>query len=82
MPDDLPGYLRVNEDCWSLLQDSMIRNSNKYTIFVVYEYDSWNDPNPYAIRGRQEARLDINFPDDRRAEMFSEQGGLSYCRGK
>jgi hypothetical protein len=75
LPNDLPGYLRVNDDCWTFLQQSMNKNANQYKLTVTSEYDS---PGYQRI----EVYLNIDFPDGNRAEMYYSQGGLSGCRKK
>ena len=80
MPNDLPGYLRVNDDCWAFLQQSMIKNANQYKLMVTSEYDSDNDPQ--AVHEFIEVYLNIDFPDGKHAEMYYSQGGLSFCHEK
>ncbi len=78
MPDDLPGYLRVNDDCWIFLQQGMNKNANHYTLTVTKEYDSYNDPN--SVHQLIEVWINIYFPDGQRAEMYYSQGSLTGCR--
>jgi hypothetical protein len=80
MPKDLPGYLRVNEDCWTFLQQSMNKNANQFKLTVKNEYNSFNDPN--SVHQLIEVWINIDFPDGQRAEMYYSQGGLSGCHPK
>jgi hypothetical protein len=80
MPNDLPGYLRVNDDCWEFLQKGMKNNANQYKLIVTSEYDSDNDPS--AVHQSTEVWLNIEFPDGQIAQMYSRQGGLNFCHKK
>jgi hypothetical protein len=80
MPDDLPGYIRVNDDCWKFLQEGMKNNANQYKLTITSEYDSRNDS--HAVHQLTEVWLNIEFPDGQIAQMFSMQGGLSFCHKK
>lgn len=78
MPNELPGYLRVDEDCWNFLQSGMLSNTNQYKLTITRAYDSRYDPN--SVHDLIEVYLDIDFPDGRKAEMYYSQGGLTGCR--
>ena len=80
MPDNLPGYLRVGDECWSLLQENMRKNANQYELAVT----SVNDPakEPYSGYNHTEVWLDIIFPDGQTIRSLYFNGGLAYCCAK
>lgn len=80
MPKDLPGYLRVNEECWTFLQQNMNKNANQYELTVTDEFNSSDYPN--SVHELVEVWINIDFPDGKRAEMYYSQGGLSGCQPK
>ncbi len=77
MQDDLAGYLRVNEDCWSFLQTNIQNNKNQYTLTVTKAEDNRMDPN--KVHSLIEVYVDIDFADGNKAEMFVFQGALAGC---
>ncbi len=79
-PDELPGDLRVNEECWTFLQKCMNTNADQYKLYVTDEYNSFNDPR--SVHDLVEVWINIDFPNGQRAEMYYSNGGLTGCREK
>jgi hypothetical protein len=78
LPDDLPGYLRVNDDCWAFLQEGMRHNTNTYTLAIADYFNSHHDPK--TVHELVEVWIHIRFPDGRVGELLASQGGLTGCR--
>lgn len=80
LPDEIPGYLRVGEDCWEILQQGMRKNTNHFKLTITEIYDSRDDP--HAVHDLTEVYLNIEFPDGHTVEMFGMNGGLNSCKEK
>jgi hypothetical protein len=78
IPDDLPGYLLVNDECWAFLQEAMHHNANTYTLAIADYYNSRHDPK--AVHDLVEVWIHIQFPDGRVGKLLASQGGLTGCQ--
>ncbi len=73
---DIPSYLWVNEDCWSFLQNSMLKSSGTHTTTVTY-YNQ-DEPN-YNFRDVDEVLLRVDFADESSAFVGYYEGGIQGC---
>ncbi len=74
--NDIPSNMWVDEECWSLLQDSMLKSSGVHTTTVTY-YNR-DDPN-YHFRDVDEIFLQVDFSDGRAAFVRFYEGGIQGC---
>jgi hypothetical protein len=78
MPDDFPLDLKLAEQCWGFLQDTMARNDNQYTLVIVGVYGDYGTPTSH---GANEVVINIVFSDGTRVEMYYYNHTLELCRG-
>lgn len=69
--DELPSYLWVREDCWTLLQEAMIQNSGQYSLTARYNGIPYRPVDDILVR--------VDFADGRQVEVLFYQGGLVGC---
>ncbi len=73
---DIPSYLWVDEECWSFLQDSMLKSSGTHTTTVT----SYNQDEPnYNFRDVNEVFLQVDFADAPSAFVRYYEGGIQGC---
>ena len=73
-----PVYASIGESCWVRVQQSMMRNRNRYTLEVMRYDDS--RMLPYPVHDTIEIVVHAVFPDQSRLEFVYLQGGMSGCR--
>jgi hypothetical protein len=77
LPSDGQRYLMAHA-CWSLIQPTLARNHNTYTL-IIMRYDDSRDQ-PYPVHDTIEIIVHAVFPDQTRLEFIYFQGGVSQCR--
>jgi hypothetical protein len=75
--NDTPSYLWVDLNCWLFLRETVAENLGQYTVTLVSEYDSANDPR--AVHDSTEATVLVDFPDRRQTKIWFFNGGAATC---
>lgn len=76
--DTIPSYLWVGDDCWSLLQERMASNNNKFQLDVNDFYNPLSLP--YPVKYDEQVTINVVFPDGHVVEVLYYKGGLAGCR--
>ncbi len=74
--NDVPSSIWVDEGCWSLLQDSMLKSSGTHTVTITY-YNQ-DDPN-YHFRDVDEIFLQVDFAGKSSTFVRFYEGGIQGC---
>ena len=74
--DDIPSYLWGGKECWTHLQNAMLKNSNQYVTQIAYN----SDDIPNYPSNNHEVGVTVIFADGDRIMLDYFQRGLIGCR--
>lgn len=77
IPDDLPVYRIVAEQCWEFLQEAITRNEYLYQVVVAGIFGEGGTPTGH---GATEVVIHVDFPDGTQAELYYYNSTLENCQ--